>query len=106
MRVTEEVEPWLEVLDGVEEHSVGASRLASMIDRGISVSIIPIIASGSGGNAKNEGVEVELSQTRILGPFNSLKLRSLLPGLKCGLALRLAVEDAHLGKDCLDQMRL
>jgi len=61
LRVIELGFPGIEVLDGIEKHA--------------------IVTSGSGGNAENEGVEVQLPQARLPVPGDLLELRSFILGL-------------------------
>ena len=57
----------------------------------------PIVTSGGGGNAKNEGVEVKLPEAGVLGPLDALKLGRLLLGGRRRLGVgRLLVEEAHV----------
>lgn len=68
--------PCFEVLDTVEEHA--------------------IVAGGGGGDAKDEGVPVELPQAGLLPPVDMFKLRSLLLGNNCCLLVgRISLEDTH-----------
>lgn len=59
---------------------------------------LPIVTSGGGSNAENEGVEVELAKTGVLLPVNLFELRNLLLNLVevDGLSHGLLVENAHL----------
>lgn len=59
-------------------------------------SCLPIVTSGSGGNAKNSGVEVELAKTGVFPPVDLLELGSVLLRLGESLSLRLLVENAHV----------
>jgi hypothetical protein len=84
--VLEVILPLIHVLDGVEKHA--------------------IVTGGRGGNAKNNGEEVELAKAWILAPIDFLKLRSLLLGDLGRTSLGLLIEDAHVdgfNGFCLDK---
>lgn len=72
----------------------------------------PIVASGCRGNAKNECVKIELSQTGVFDPINLLEVGGLGLGLDDGLALgfllREALQEPHLddGSTALKMVRL
>ena len=73
--LVEVILPCFEVLDRVEEHA--------------------IITSGGRGNAKNDGVEVQLAKTGVFAPFDSLELGSLLDGDRPRLGIRRLIKNAH-----------
>jgi hypothetical protein len=62
---------------------------------------LPIVTRGGRGDTDEEGVEVELSQSRIGPPVDPLEMRSLgLGSLDVGLALG---NGAHLGRELLGE---
>lgn len=94
--VAKVVLPHLEILHAVEEHAVAKLAGCRAGHKG-GLAVLPIVTSGRGGNAKNNGVEVELAKSRVLGPRDVLELGRLFLGLGHGVGLRLLLEDVRHG---------